>query len=186
MNYDYILKHLCLDEVDPQTKLPLVDISFYPLIVKSLCLMIERGVCINKINFVFKSPSNKVFEDDIKKYQAFCKYDLNDDYTTILENSDFTKDHKKKPVKVPEFEEDLKTSKYFQKTVDHNILIYDKVAEFIIRNKILESAIRTIHNDIDTKPIFKTFNEAYEQVVSTSLIESTIQSYSIKPSEIQT
>jgi hypothetical protein len=182
LNFDYLLKFL-LKQTDST-----INLNFYSLIIKGLCTMVEKGICINKINFIFKNPSDimkKEPEEIIKNYQAFCKYTMNEDWNVILENVDFIKDNKKKSVKVPELEGDFKIARNFAKTPEHNILIYDKIGEFVIRNKILESCIRAIHHEIETKPIFKGFNEFYEEIVNTEFFENSLQTFVYKPAEFQ-
>jgi hypothetical protein len=149
--------------------------------------MIEKGNNINKINFVFKnSNDNKEFDEKIKNYQAFCCFELIEPCDIILDTVDYIKDNnKKKPVKSPDFRNELKVSRFFQRVPDHNILIYDKNGEFIIRNKILECCIRAIQNEIEPKIIYKSFNELYDEYTSkcTSKIENLIQTYSFKAVE---
>ena len=160
--------------------------------------MIEKGVNIDKINFIFKSKeegsdfssgsSSGYGSADIKerfsKYQAFCVYELPDITSAIIDTSDFGKDSKKKkPVKAPEFSSDLKNSKLYQKNAEHNVLIYDKIAEFIVRNKILEESIRAFNNELETKVIFKQFNEAYDSFVNSLPIFNHIQLYTFNASD---
>jgi hypothetical protein len=165
-----------------------ISVNFYPQIIKAICSMLEKGINTSKINLIFKPKQILTkLEDLVSKYQAFCIYTLDEPASLILDNTDFVKDNKKKPLRVPEFKNELKTSKFFQRTQDHNILIYDKLAEFNLRNKILECCIRVIQNEIDTKPIYKTFNDLYDTFMedNTRLIENTIQTYIFRQSEFQ-
>ncbi len=156
------------------------------MLIKAAFNIIDKGANGNKINIQFKQPSelSKLnFIDAIKTYQAFCKYDLSEPADQILENCDYVKGNGKRPVRAPDLGDDLKLSKPMQKTADHNILIYDKVGEFNIRNKILESCIRVMQSEVETKPIFIAFNELYEEFVDTTEIEEAIQCYSFDQSE---
>jgi len=143
----------------------LVNPDFYPLIIKALCNFSEKGAFLEKINFIFKNNYFTNFDNNIIKYQAICKLEMDDNFEEVLETTNFIKDQKKR-IKVPEFEEDVRISRYFQKTADHNILIYDKNAEFIIRNKLLEICLRTIPNELDTKQAYILFNKYYEDLIS--------------------
>lgn len=143
----------------------IVNADFYPLIIRALCNFSEKGTYIEKINFVFKNNYFTKFDNNILKYQAISKLDMDYNFEEILETVNFIKDQKKR-IKVPEFEEDIRISRYFQKTADHNILIYDKIAEFIIRNKLLEICLRMIPNEIDTKQAYILFNKYYEDLIS--------------------
>jgi hypothetical protein len=150
--------------------------------------MIEKGNNIDKINFIFKQreeaqPLQHIGIEELRerfnKYQAFCVYSLPDSTNNIIDTTDFTKDtKKKKPIKAPEFNMDMKTAKLYQKNSEHNILIYDKTAEFIVRNKILEESIRIYNHELETKAIFKQFNELYEDVMESMQIYDFIQYYS--------
>lgn len=150
--------------------------------------MIEKGNNIDKINFIFKQredgqPLQIIDLEEMKarilKYQAFCVYSLPDSSNNIIDTTDFTKDtKKKKPVKAPEFSMDLKTAKLYQKNSEHNIIIYDKTAEFIVRNKILEESIRIYNHELETKAIFRQFNEMYENIIDSMQIYDIIQFYS--------
>lgn len=161
---DYIFNEFC------QRLKEHIIINLYSNLVKALCLMIEKGHNIDKINFVFKNTNHiqKLgFEEKIATYQAFCILEMIDNYSDILDSVEYIKDSKKKKaIKAPEFDDQLIIAKYYQKNQDHNLLIYDKTAEFIIRNRILESFLRFVNNEVDSKPIFKTFNDIYESVLN--------------------
>ena len=92
----------------------------------------------------------------------------------------------KKKIKVPEFNEDIRLSRYFQHIPTHKVLIYDKNAEFIIRNKLLEMCLRTILNEVDSRQAFIVFNRHYEEFISTadSEIFEAIQSFEYSNNEI--
>lgn len=181
LNNDYILKNL-MEKLETE-----INPHFYSLIIKGLCSLIEKGISIDKINFIFKNSNeiiNIPYEEKIQSYQAFCQYNPNEDILNTLETVDYIKDSKKKkPIKAPEFDNEFKNSKYFNKTPDHNVLIYDKIAEIVVRNKILENCIKSINTEIDTKPIFKRVNEVYDELLSTSDIYNMIQFYSYQPNE---
>jgi hypothetical protein len=143
----------------------------YSYIIQALCSLLEKGMNLDKINFIFRPPlsiSNNqeqlTLPDYSKKYVALCIQELSEHYDDILNNVEFVKDKKKKPIKVPEFDNDIKISRYFQRTDDiKDVLIYDKYAEFVIRNKVLENCLKILSVDFESKQIFKTFNEMYEQ-----------------------
>lgn len=177
LNNDYFMKNIFEKLSDLPSK------QFYSQIIKLSCSMIEKGINIDKINFVFKSYSNndKSFDERISRYQAFCVFDMNERFEDILDSTDYIRDMKrKKPLKSPEFDNELKVAKLFQPHAELPVLIYNKTAEFIIRNKILESCLRCINSDMETKPIFKLFNDLYEKSIISLDLMNKIQSYSFK------
>jgi hypothetical protein len=180
-HYDYIFKTLYYTKFDKVT-----NIQFYPLIIKSLITMLEKGVNLDKIDFAFKSSDMSFSAEKISQYQAFCRYELSESPSIILDSTDFIKDSKKKkPISIPDFNKELKTSKVFSTTSDYKVLIYDKQAEFILRNKILESFLRATNFEADVKPIYKTFNEQYDILLSSLPLLDSIQTYSYNSSEFK-
>lgn len=162
INTDYILKDLLEKYSNDNNP---INIEFYPMIIKSLCFLCEKGTWIDKINLIFKkSYSNPNFENKISSYQAYCKLNMNESPEEIMEVVNFVRESKKK-LKIPEFDEEITISRYFTKTADHNILIYDKNAEFIIRNKLFEMCLRTINFDVDMRQAFITFNKQYDELI---------------------
>lgn len=154
--------------------------TLYGIVIKTLCHMLDKGN--DKINIIFKPPQSDYLER-IRSFSAFCIYELRDNPVLIIETADTVKDKKKKSIKVPEIPHDLKKSKLFARTPECNVMIYDKTAEFVVRNKILTECLRTINPEIDNKPIFKQFNEIYENMVNTSKISQEIQLYSYGPED---
>jgi hypothetical protein len=180
-HYDYIFKSLYYTKLDKVT-----NIQFYPMVIKALITMLEKGVNVDKIDFVFKSSDMSFSAEKISKYQAFCRYELSESPSIILDSTDFIKDSKKKkPMSIPDFNKELKTSKVFSTTSDYKVLIYDKQAEFILRNKILESFLRATNFEADVKPIYKTYNEQYDILVSSLPLLESIQKYSYNSSEFK-
>jgi len=91
---------------------------------------------------------------------------MNKSASEIIETAEFYKDTKKKrPINLPIFDKDLIAAKIFASSAETNVLIYDKNAEFIIRNKILETFLRLSQNEVDSKAIFKQFNEKYDYFI---------------------
>ena len=68
---------------------------------------------------------------------------------------------------------------------EHNVLLYDRVAEFILRNKIFEQVIGHIgyvlNQDIDSQPMFNTFNETYDKMIDSSDFNKLVQVYHFPP-----
>jgi hypothetical protein len=143
-----------------------INIEFYPLIIKALCTLSEKGTWSDRINFIFKSDYSQTnLEKKLATYQAICKLNLSESYDEILDTVSFVKDLKKK-IKVPEFNDEIRLSRFFQQTPNHRVLIYDKNAEFIVRNKFLEMCLRTIVNEVDSRQAFVVFNRHYEEFIS--------------------
>jgi hypothetical protein len=158
----------------------ITNFNFYPLIMKSVCLMIDRGINADKINFISKPAGQVSSIEKIKQYEAFCQIELDYNCQELLENVEYVKhSNKKKPIKAPEFDSEMKLAKLYQRTPEHNVLIYDKSSELVIRNKILECCLRVIcTNEIESKPIFKNFNNLYDTYVSSNDIYNITQFYS--------
>ncbi len=145
---------------------------FYKLIVKSLFVMLDKGNYNDKINFIFKTKNVLA-----QNYLALCTY-TNEDYINIMEKVEYVKDGKKK-IKLPNFDDVIKISKYFQKTQDYNILIIDKNAEFILRNHLAGICLKVFSQDCDSKQVFKSFNKLYEELL-TEPTERIIKSLNIQ------
>jgi len=163
-----------------------VNIEFYPIIIKALCALSEKGIWSDRINFIFKSNySQTILEKKLATYQAICKLNMNESYDEVLDTVSFVKDSKKK-IKVPEFSDEIRLSRFFQQTSNHRVLIYDKNAEFIIRNKFLEMSLRAIVNELDSRQAFIVFNRQYDEFISfaESEIFQGMQLYEFSNSEI--
>ena len=93
---------------------------------------------------------------------------------------------KKKNVPAPDLDNDFIQVKAYQNNPEtHNVLLYDRVAEFCLRNKVFECAlahftyITSIENDSAEQ--FKNFNETYDEYIDNSQISNTIQVYHYLP-----
>ena len=189
-----------------------VQISFYSLIIKCLIDMITKSSYTDHFNFIFdkekkeegeeaeeekkeeeeeeneepKEVKEETFEDKLKKYEAICMFDWKKKYSDILEEVEYVRANKKKTVPAPDFESDMNQVKAYQNNPEvHNVLLWDRVAEFIIRNKIFENALAhfsyTTSNEIDSKPAFEQFNNDYDEMINNSVINNTIQVYHYEP-----
>ena len=126
------------------------------------------------------------FEEILNKYEAVCMMEWEKSTYDIINNCDFVRQSKKKTVPAPEFENDFIQLKAYQNNPEtHNVLLYDRVAEFCLRNKIFECAlahfayITNIEND--SAELFKNFNAAYDEVIDNSRISNVIQVYHYAP-----
>ena len=113
-------------------------------------------------------------------------FDWKKKYSDILEEVEYVRANKKKTVPAPDFESDMNQVKAYQNNPEvHNVLLWDRVAEFIIRNKIFENALAhfsyTTSNEIDSKPAFEQFNNDYDEMINNSVINNTIQVYHYEP-----
>ena len=63
----------------------------------------------------------------------------------------------------------------------HKVLLWNRVAEFIIKNKIFKCTLDhfsyTTNHEIDSKPAFEPFNHDYDVMINNSLINNTIHIY---------
>ena len=89
-------------------------------------------------------------------------------------------------MKAPDFDSDITTVKaYTNLPNEHNVLLYDRVTEFLIRNKIFELALShfsfVMNTEPDSQPMFITFNETYDTMIENSKICSLIQVYHYPP-----
>lgn len=146
--------------------------------------MIEKSLHLEKINLNFKGFDNNAesisLQDKLSKYNGYCIIENSQKVFSSLERLEYAKDTKKKKAfKVPDLEE--KGVKAFQKSANINILLYDKKVEFITRNKVLEAFLKLYHNkfeiDIDSKTIFKVFNEFYDANMNFSEFADKIQTF---------
>jgi hypothetical protein len=179
-HFDFIFKSFFYSTLDKMTNL-----NFYPLLIKVLMTMLEKGINHDKIELSFKASDNSFSAEKISQYHALCRYELPESPSAILDSTDFIKDSKKKkPISIPDFNKEHKTSKVFSSTQEHRVLIYDKQAEFILRNKILECFLRAINFESDVKPIYKAFNEQYDILVSSLPLFEGVQTFAYTPSEL--
>ena len=126
------------------------------------------------------------FADLLNKYEAICMMEWEKSTSDIINNCDYVRPSKKKNVPAPQLEDDFIQLKAYQNNPEvHNVLLYDRIAEFCIRNKIFECAlahfayITNIEND--SAELFKNFNANYDEVIDNSQISNTIQVYHYAP-----
>jgi hypothetical protein len=151
--------------------------------LKALLLLLEKSQHTEKINIIFKQldqPDISI-EEKLSKFSGYCIINNSEKTIESLERLEYTKDTKKKKAfKVPDVDHE-RAVKSFQKTPEINVLFYDKKAEFITRNKVLESFLKLYHNkfeiEIDSKTIFKVFNEFYDGIMDSSDLGTKIQTF---------
>jgi hypothetical protein len=119
--------------------------------------------------------------EKLYKFSGYCIINNSEKTINSLERLEYAKDTKKKKAfKVPDLDHE-RGVKSFQKTPEINVLFYDKKAEFIARNKVLEAFLKLYHNkfeiEIDSKTIFKVFNEFYDSIMDCSDLETKIQTF---------
>ena len=166
--------------MDPYIKTINTKTQFYNIVLKCLINLIEKNN--EKVNIVFKENNM------IENYKALCLFNFPNDEVIEYNSKD---KKKKKGIKPLEYTFDI-NAKLFSKTQDANVLIYNKKAEFIVRNKVLELFMRSIEIiydeelDIDLKKIYTEFGKAYDDIIiSTGIYEKyTIVDFYDK-SEIQ-
>ena len=159
------------------------DKEYYEEIVGALLSLLEKQNHVDKININFKSAEAPVesLEEKLTKYQGLCVLENSERIKDSLERMEYAKDTKKKKAfKVPDVEHERNT-KAFQKTPEINVLFFDKKAEFITRNKVLEAFLKLYHNkfelEIDSKTIFKVYNEFYDANMDETGIFNKIQTF---------
>ena len=133
-----------------------------------------------------KEKKESTFEEILKKYEAICMMEWEKSTSEIINNCDFVRPSKKKNVPAPDLENDFIQLKAYQNNPEtHNVLLYDRIGEFCIRNKIFECAlahfayITNIEND--SAELFKNFNATYDEVIDNSRISNIIQVYHYAP-----
>ena len=132
-------------------------------------------------------PKKKInFADILNKYEAICMMEWEKSTNEIINNCDFVRPSRKKNVPAPDLENDFIQLKAYQNNPEtHNVLLYDRIAEFCLRNKIFECAlahfsyITNIEND--TPEMFRNFNAFYDEIIDNSQISNTIQVYHYAP-----
>ena len=198
------------NEIGPILK----DNSMYKLIIRSLIDMCAKSIYTDHFKLLFDKENKEeeeeekkeegeeekeneeekeqeekkeiTFEEILNKYEAICMMEWEKSTYDIINNCDFVRQSKKKTVPAPEFENDFIQLKAYQNNPEtHNVLLYDRVAEFCLRNKIFECAlahfayITNIEND--SAELFKNFNAAYDEVIDNSRISNVIQVYHYAP-----
>ncbi len=157
-----------------------LDTSIYTLIIKAIILLLERGKEIDKIQFILNSETT--LDETLSLYKAMCILDIDNSPTSseILAGAEWNKDRKRKNLKIPEFSSINKVAKYYTPSAEYKILIYDKTAEFLVRNKILENVLKAMVmrfdiSDMDATPIFHKLNEMYDTITSNINYSDKIQ-----------
>ena len=124
--------------------------------------------------------------DLLNKYEAICMMEWEKSTKEIINTCEFIRPSRKKNVPAPDLENDFVQVKAYQNNPEvHNVLLYDRIAEFCLRNKVFECAlahfsfITSIEND--SADLFKNFNAAYDEFIDNSQISNTIQVYHYMP-----
>jgi hypothetical protein len=166
-----------------------LNTSYYNMIIKAFTNLLANGSQHNdKINITFKDCRNISLENNLKEYKALCVYNMSEDVEEIFESVEFSSKKKKKGMRPPEFRFET-SAKYFTRTPEFNVLIYNKKAEFLIRNKIFEVIVKNFETvtdhelDIDTKSLFLKFNEVYEEMVEQTGIQEKLLCLKFKEKE---
>jgi hypothetical protein len=134
-----------------------------------------------------KEPKKEItFPELLSKYEAICMLEPEKPTLDVINNCDYIRPAKKKNIPAPEFENDFIQLKAYQNNPEaHNVLLYDRIAEFCIRNKIFECALAhfayTTNLDNDSSELFKAFNMNYDEVIDNSELTNTIQVYHYSP-----
>ena len=125
-------------------------------------------------------------KDLLNKYEAICMMEWEKSTKEIINTCEYVRPSKKKNVPAPDLENDFIQVKAYQNNPEsHNVLLYDRIAEFCLRNKVFECAlahlsfITNIENE--TSELFKNFNANYDEVIDNSQISNTIQVYHYSP-----
>lgn len=133
--------------------------------------MLEKGKENDKITFI--PVANSSVEEKLAAYKAYCilRIDGNPLSNDVLASADWNKDRRKKNIRVPDFNNLNKASKYYTLTPDYRVLVFDKTADFLIRNRVLENCLKAIVmrfdiSDMDATPMFTKFNEYYDSILA--------------------
>jgi hypothetical protein len=133
------------------------------------------------------APKKEVsFADLLNKYEAICMLEWEKSTSEIINQCEYVRPSKKKSVPAPDLENDFIQLKAYQNNPEtHNVLLYDRIAEFCIRNKMFECALAHYSYitgmENDSSEMFKTFNMLYDEVIDNSEISNTIQVYHYAP-----
>ena len=131
-------------------------------------------------------PRSLPFEERVRKYKALCMIEMKKPGKEMICDVDFAKSGRKKAVRAPDFESEFLNVKAFVNLPqEHNVLLYDRCAEFILRNKIFEQVLAHIgyvlNQEIDSQPMFNTFNETYDNMIDGSELNALVQVYHFPP-----
>ena len=198
------------NEIGPILK----DDSMYKLIIRSLIDMCSKASYTDHYKLLFDKPKEENEEekkdeeneeekeenenekekdekeitlaDLLNKYEAICMMEWEKSTHDIINTCEFVRPSKKKNVPAPDLESDFIQVKAYQNNPEsHNVLLYDRIAEFCLRNKVFECAlahlsfITNIENE--TSDLFKNFNAAYDEYIDNTQISNTIQVYHFSP-----
>ena len=198
------------NEIGPILK----DDSMYKLIIRSLIDMCSKASYTDHYKLLFDKPKEeneeekkdeeneeekeenenekekdekeKTLADLLNKYEAICMMEWEKSTHDIINTCEFVRPSKKKNVPAPDLESDFIQVKAYQNNPEsHNVLLYDRIAEFCLRNKVFECAlahlsfITNIENE--TSELFKNFNAAYDEYIDNTQISNTIQVYHFSP-----
>ena len=133
-----------------------------------------------------KEEKELTFNDILNKYEAVCMLEWEKPTSEVLNTCEYIRPSKKKNVPIPDLESDFIQLKAYQNNPEsHNVLLYDRVAEFCLRNKVFECAlahftyVTSVENDSQEQ--FKSFNEIYDCYIDNSDISKNIQVYHYLP-----
>ena len=134
-----------------------------------------------------EEEKKETIEDRLNKYEALCMFDWKKSVPEMLEG-DFNKPNKKKSVRVPDFDSEMLTLKAYTNNPEvHNVLFYNRIAEFVLRCKVFEDCIAHFaflsNEDPDTEEMFRGFNHCYDEMINRGKINNTIQVYHYAPEE---
>ena len=141
-----------------------------------------------------EEKKEKTFDDILKEYEAVCMLEWKKSTEDIIENCDYVRPNRKKNVPAPDLENDFIQVKAYQNNQNvaegqkvHNVLLYDRIEEFCLRNKIFECALAHFNYvsniDNDSPTLFKAFNKTFDECIDNSKISNTIQVYHYAPED---
>ena len=196
------------NEIGPILK----DNSMYKLIIRTLIDMCSKASYTDHYKLLFDKPKEEeeeekkedeneeekeekeekgekkeeTFADLLNKYEAICMLEWEKPTSEIINTCEYVRPGRKKNVPAPDLENDFIQVKAYQNNPEsHNVLLYDRIAEFCLRNKIFECAlahftyITNIENE--SSEMFKSFNANYDEFIDNSKISNTIQVYHFMP-----
>ena len=199
------------NEIQPIIK----DDFIYKLIIRSLIDMCSKSSYTDHYKLLFDKPKEEneteekkdeeneeekeendekekeekkelTFTDILNKYEAICMMEWEKSTHEIINSCEFVRPSRKKNVPAPDLENDFIQVKAYQNNPEsHNVLLYDRIAEFCLRNKVFECAlahfafITNIENE--SGEMFKNFNLIYDEFIDNSKISNTIQVYHYAP-----
>ena len=199
------------NEIQPIIK----DDFIYKLIIRSLIDMCSKSSYTDHYKLLFDKPKEEneteekkdeeneeekeendekekeekkelTFTDILNKYEAICMMEWEKSTHEIINSCEFVRPSRKKNVPAPDLKNDFIQVKAYQNNPEsHNVLLYDRIAEFCLRNKVFECAlahfafITNIENE--SGEMFKNFNLIYDEFIDNSQISNTIQVYHYAP-----